>query len=62
MKFRIRVQSLIWEDILEKEMATHSKLLAWEVAQTEEHTHTHACCAALSHSVLDFGTPWTAAR
>ena len=36
MKFRIRVQSLIWEDILEKEMATHSNLLAWEVAQTEE--------------------------
>ena len=26
-----RVQSLGWEDILEKEMATHSSSLAWEI-------------------------------
>ena len=26
-----RVQSLDWEDPLEKEMATHSSLLAWRI-------------------------------
>ena len=31
-----RVQSLSWEDPLEKEMATHSSILAWELARTEE--------------------------
>ena len=25
-----RVQSLAWEDLLEKEMATHSSILAWK--------------------------------
>ena len=30
-----RIRSLIWEDILEKEMATHSSILAWEI-WTEE--------------------------
>ena len=30
------VQSLGWEDTLEKEMATHSSILAWEVPWTEE--------------------------
>ena len=29
-------QSLGWEDPLEKEMATHSSILAWEVPWTEE--------------------------
>ena len=28
--------SLGWEDPLEKEMATHSSILAWEIPQTEE--------------------------
>ena len=31
-----RVQSLGWEDPLEKEMATHSSNLAWEIPWTEE--------------------------
>ena len=31
-----RVQSLGWEDPLEKEMATHSSILAWEFPWTEE--------------------------
>ena len=31
-----RVQSLGWEDALEKEMATHSSILAWRIPQTEE--------------------------
>ena len=30
------VQSLGWEDFLEKEMATHSSILAWKIPWTEE--------------------------
>ena len=30
------VQSLGWEDPLEKEMATHSNILAWKILWTEE--------------------------
>ena len=30
------VQSLSWEDRSEKEMATHSSILAWEIPWTEE--------------------------
>ena len=29
-----QVQSLGWEDPLEKEMATHSSLVAWEILQS----------------------------
>jgi len=29
-------QSLGWEDLLEKEMATHSSILAWRIPWTEE--------------------------
>ena len=32
----IRVASLGQEDPLEKEMATHSSILAWEIPRTEE--------------------------
>ena len=31
-----RVQSLGWEDALEKEMATHSIILAWKIPWMEE--------------------------
>ena len=31
-----RVQSLGQEDLLEKEMATHSSILAWKIPWTEE--------------------------
>ena len=31
-----QVQSLGWEDPLEKGMATHSTILAWEIPWTEE--------------------------
>ena len=31
-----RVRSLSWEDPLEKEMATHSSILAWKISWTEE--------------------------
>ena len=30
------VQSLGWEDSLEKEIATHSSILVWEIPWTEE--------------------------
>ena len=32
----MQVQSLGWEYTLEKEMATHSSILAWEIPWTEE--------------------------
>ena len=31
-----RIRSLGWEDPLEKEMATHSSILPWEIPWTEE--------------------------
>ena len=31
-----QVQALGWEDPLEKEMATHSSILAWRIPWTEE--------------------------
>ena len=31
-----QVRSLGWEDPLEKEMATHSSILAWRIPWTEE--------------------------
>ena len=31
-----QVQSLRWEDPLEKEMTTHSSILIWEIPWTEE--------------------------
>ena len=30
------IRSLGWEDLLEKEMATHSSILAWRIPWTEE--------------------------
>ena len=32
----IQVLSLGWDDPLEKEMATHSSILAWKIPWTEE--------------------------
>ena len=37
-----RVQSLGWEDLLEKEMATHSSILVREVSWTEEPDGLHS--------------------
>ena len=34
--WEIRVQSLGWEDSLEKEMTTHSSTIAWKIPWTEE--------------------------
>ena len=32
----MQVRSLCWEDVLEKEMATHSSILTWEILWTNE--------------------------
>ena len=32
----VQVRFLVWEDALEKEMAAHSSILAWEIPLTEE--------------------------
>ena len=34
--WEICVQFLVWEDLLEKEMATHSSILAWKIPGMEE--------------------------
>ena len=38
----IWVQSLSWEDPLEKEMATHSSIPTWEIPWTEEPGGLHS--------------------
>ena len=40
------VQSLSYEDSLEKEMATHSNILAWEIPWTEESGGLHSSVLA----------------
>ena len=35
-KQEMQVQSLDWEDPLEKELATHSSILPWKIPWTEE--------------------------
>ena len=40
----IWVQSLGWEDLLEKEMATHSSILAWRIPWTEEPVKLYSPC------------------
>ena len=39
-----RVRSLVWEDLLEKEMATHSSILAWRIPWTEEPVKLYSPC------------------
>ena len=50
------VQSLSWEDPLEKEMATHSSILAWRIPWTEESTGLqrvgHDWATSLTHLYL----------
>ena len=44
------VQSLGWEDPLEKGMATHSSILAWRIPRAEEPGRLHS---AWGHNELD---------
>ena len=51
------VRSLGWEDSPEKEMATHSSILAWEIPWTEEpgglqSKGLQSVCVYVSHSVM----------
>ena len=39
-----RVQSLGWEDPLEKAMATHAPILAWRIPWTEEPVRLQSWC------------------
>ena len=64
-----QVQSLGWEDPLEKGMATHSSILAWRIPHTEEPgrlqsvgsqklRHTEQLTLSLSSwNVMDCGLP-----
>ena len=41
-----QVQSLSWENALEKEMASHSSILAWKIPWTEEPGGLQSAAAA----------------
>ena len=69
------VQSLGWEDLLEKEMATHSNILAWKIPWVEEPgrlqsmelhhrklTNLMTCTTALSNSVKLWAKPCRATQ
>ena len=43
------VQPLGWEDLLEKEMATHSSILAWKISRTEESGRLQSMGLQLDH-------------
>ena len=45
-----QVQSLGWEDFLEKEVATHSSILAWRIPRTEEHGRLQSMGVAKSQT------------
>ena len=62
-----RVQSLGWEDLLEKEMATHSSTLAWKIPWMEKPSRLqsmgsqrvdHDWATSLSTFEATFGLPW----
>ena len=36
VKKELQVQSLVWKDPLEEDMATHSSILAWRIPRIEE--------------------------
>ena len=47
------VRSLGWEDPLEKEMATHSHVLSWEIPWTEESGWLQSMRLQKSHTQLN---------
>ena len=51
----MQVQFLGWEDALEEEMATHSRILAWEIPWTEEPGRLQSRRAAKSQTRLSDG-------
>ena len=53
-----RVQTLGWEDLLEKEMATHSSILAWRIPWTEEPGRLLSMGVAESDTTEQFHWHW----
>ena len=62
----IMQETLVWEDLLEKEMATHSSILVWKIPWTEETrglrsvwsqrvAHTHSKFRLHTHLRQDVG-------
>ena len=49
---RDQVQSLGWEDPLEKEMATHSRILAWEISGTDKPGGLQSLGSQMSQTLL----------
>ena len=47
-----QVQTLGWEDVLEKGMATHSRILAWEIPWTDLPGKSHGQTSMVGYS------PW----
>ena len=53
-----QVQSLGQEDSLEKEIATHSSILAWKIPWTEEPGGLQSTRLQSQTQLSDFTTPW----
>ena len=51
----MRVQSLAWEDPLQKGMATHSSILAWRIPQTVYYNNTRSLPGGRSKDVAKTG-------
>ena len=49
-----QVQSLGWEDLLEKEMAIHSRTIAWKIPWTEEPSRLQSMRAKSRTRLRDF--------
>ena len=56
-----RVQSLGWEDPLEKETVTHSSILAWKIPWTEEPGGLHSMGLWSRTQLSDFTFHYTVA-
>ena len=52
------VQSLSWEDPLEKEMATHPSILAWKMPRMEEPGRLQSKPDMTEQLTLDTGLHW----
>ena len=59
----MRVPSLGWEDPLEKEMATHSNILVWEIPWTEEPGGLQSMGSeGVGHNLVTKPPPFTSAK
>ena len=55
-----QVSSMGWEDLLEKGMATHSSMLAWEITWTQKPSGVSTICGVteldMIHNTFTFST------